>query len=577
MKLLKLYSNNPDFKEINFNPGLNIVAGLQKSSLAKDSYNGIGKSSSLNLLHLMFGGSFDDKSPSDKVLKTFLSTYGTIHLDFAIGNVKYTISKNFAVNDFYLNNEKVSMTAFPNKLSSLLPACNRFGIKFKPLFNMFARRYLPERNYYSGALTQQGQQPNDYYQMLYNLTLLGFDTSLVKKNKVISEQINDLKKTGDVLSKQKILMDDSDLLDLEEERDRLVEAKSNFIIAQNYDQLKREADELTQAMTVLRNEIFSNDKEIRKRIQTLADSKDETVDLTHVNEIYRESEFYFPEKVIVRLKEVQDFHQKIQKGRRDRLKDQIADYREQNKSLQLQLDDIEAKRDKILKDLDSKGALEEYNSIGERIRTLDADIAELNSYHTLLDKFEKDKAKLELDKAKVKADSVRYLEEQKNKLKDIESIFRGYVKKFYKDHGGRLSITNSKNAQYLFDIEPHIHKDGSQGVNEVKIFCYDLLLFSLNPDALGFLAHDGCIFSGMDPRQKATIFKVIMQAIDSSGLQYFVNMNKDTYEQILSNDGLDEDDESVLTNAEKSRIIDSTVLKLYDAGAKNTLFGRSFG
>ncbi|WP_337909664.1 DUF2326 domain-containing protein [Vibrio cholerae] len=185
--------------------------------------------------------------------------------------------------------------------------------------------------------------------------------------------------------------------------------------------------------------------------------------------------------------------------------------------------------------------------------------------------------KLELDKATVKAESVKYLEEQKVKLKDVEAKFRSFVKRFYTDHGGRLSVTNSKDAQYLYNIEPHIHKDGSQGVNEVKIFCYDLLLFSLNPTALGFLAHDSCIFSGMDPRQKATMFKVVLDAVNKSGLQYFVNMNRDTYEQVLANDGLDEDDESILTDVEKAQIIDGTVLTLYDTGPKSTLFGRTFG
>ncbi|MCG3724731.1 DUF2326 domain-containing protein [Vibrio cincinnatiensis] len=577
MKLLKLYSDNPDFKEIIFEPGLNIVAGLQLSSLAKDTYNGIGKSSSLNLLHLMFGGSFDEKSSSDKRLQTFLSTYGNMYLDFTIGTVKYTIRKNFAENDFYLNEEKINKTTFPKKLSSLVSACTKFNMNFKPLFNMFARRYLPERNYYSGALTQQGRPITDYYQMLYNLTLLGLDTKLINENRNIAEQINNLKKTEKVLNSQKIMINRSDLLDLEEERERLTNAKANFIIALNYDELKREADELTQAMTVYRNQIYTNEKEIRKRVQTLEASRDEAIDIAKVSEIYKESEFHFPEKISVRLKEAQDFHIKIQKGRKDRLKSQIADLREQNKYLQRRLERIENMRDRILKDLDSKGALEEYNSINERIRTLDADIAELTSYQTLLAKFEKDKAKLELDKATVKAEAIKYLESHQVKLKDVETKFRSFVKRFYTEHGGRLAVTNSKDAQYLYNIEPYIHKDGSQGVNEVKIFCYDFLLYSLNPDALGFLAHDSCIFSGMDPRQKATMFKVIIEAVNNNGLQYFVNMNKDTYEQVLSNEGLDADDESVLTDLERTQIIKGTVLELYDADPKNTLFGRTFG
>ncbi|MGT0150104.1 hypothetical protein ACT691_13600 [Vibrio metschnikovii] len=128
-------------------------------------------------------------------------------------------------------------------------------------------------------------------------------------------------------------------------------------------------------MAVYRNQIYTNDKEIRKRVQTLEASRDEAIDIAKVSEIYKESKFHFPEKISVRLKEAQDFHIKIQKGRKSyRLKSQIADLQEQNKHLQRRLERIESMRDRILKDLDSKGALEEYNSINERIRTLDADI-----------------------------------------------------------------------------------------------------------------------------------------------------------------------------------------------------------
>ncbi|MGT0150105.1 hypothetical protein ACT691_13605 [Vibrio metschnikovii] len=89
-------------------------------------------------------------------------------------------------------------------------------------------------------------------------------------------------------------------------------------------------------------------------------------------------------------------------------------------------------------------------------------MVELTSYQTLLAKFEKDKAKLELDKATVKAEAIKYLESHQAKLKDVETKFRSFVKRFYTDHGGRLAVTNSKDAQYLYDIEPYIHKDGSQ-------------------------------------------------------------------------------------------------------------------
>ncbi|WP_231579468.1 DUF2326 domain-containing protein [Photobacterium iliopiscarium] len=233
------------------------------------------------------------------------------------------------------------------------------------------------------------------------------------------------------------------------------------------------------------------------------------------------------------------------------------------------LNQLEWKRDLIIKDLDSKGALEEYNSIVERIRTLESEISELTSYQTCLTKFEKTKAELELQKAKIKTESIIQLEENEEHIQEIESTFRKIVKELYNGHGGSFKITNSKSAQYIYDIEAHIPKDGSQGINEVKIFCYDLLLFKLNPKTLGFIAHDGCIFSGVDPRQITTMFKIIIKNIQENDLQYFVNMNKDVYDMVIK-------DQSKLSEDDKKIIEQGTVLKLYDASPESTLFGCIF-
>lgn len=596
MKLLKLYSDNPNFKTIVFEKGLNIIAGLQSSSLSTDSYNGIGKSSSLNLIHLMFGGSFNEKISNEKKLKAFLSTYGNFYLKFSVGTVIYEIRKNFSQTDYFLNEEKINKTNYPKKLSEIFSLKNNIDFNFKPLFNMFARRYLPEKNYYSGALTQQGQGSNDYYQALYNLTLLGIDTTLVKKNKIIADELSKLRKTEQLLNKQKLNINEEDSLDLQDELSTLLDAKENFIIAKNYDDLKRSADELTLSMASLRNELHSNERDINKKNRILQTSADDVLDISKVKNIYNEAEYHFKELVTIRLDQAENFHLSIQKARKHRLEQEVLKLIEKNNIINKKLTIIETKRDKLLKDLDSSGALEEYNSIVERIRTIDKDLSELTSYQTVLSQFEKDKAKLELDKAVIKDESITFLAENKDHLDYIESMFRGLVKRFYRGQGGSLKVTNSKSAQYLYDIEPHIPKDGSQGINEVKIFCYDMLLIALNPNLIGFVAHDSCIFSGVDPRQVATMFKVVLEMVKDYDLQYFVNINKNTYDALLNEDtskdihealaGVDTSNfehniismfQPILDETDKAEIKKSTILELFDAKPENTLYGKTFG
>ncbi len=578
MKLSKLYSSNPKFKTIKFNPGLNVVAGLQSSSSKTDTYNGIGKSTSLQLVHLMFGGTLDSKKyPSDEALEKFLSGYGDFFLDFTVGTVDYTIKVNFSDKNYYLNGEKLGKSVtFAKKIKEKVLKNPSDHISFKQTLNCFARRFMPSRDYYSGTLEQQARPFEDFDQKLSNIVLLGLDASLPKAFKKACDDLKEAENILKALKKSNLTENESELRDLEDKLQSLIEDKENFVIAQNYDELKREADKLTTKMNKLRNEIFSNERGISSKQAVLDSSKEvKSVELERVERIYNEANFHFPELVSKKLKEAEEFHVRVHSARKKRLLDHVSHLKELNLSLNADLQSLELLRDEILKDLDSKGALEEYNSIVEHIRTIEAKISDLTAFQSALSHAEKDQAKYSSEKAKVKLQAVQYIEDNKARIKDIETIFRSLVRRFYEDHGGALTITpNNGDAKYLYDIKPYIPKDASQGVNEVKVFCYDMLLFLLNPKLLGFMAHDSRIFSGMDHRQIKTLFKIVLETCDKEDLQYFVNINKNTYESVIT---ASEHEEDILSEQERRTITESTVLELFDGKPENTLFGETFG
>lgn len=576
MKLLKLYSSNPKFKTIDFKPGINIVAGLQSSSSSTDTYNGIGKSSALQLVHLMLGGKLDIKKyQTDARFYKFLSGYGDFLLDLEIGSITYTIKTNFSNGIYYINDEKVGKySTLGKKLNEKIFFNNDGDISFKQTLNCFARRYLPSRNYYTDALQQQGQPPADFYQRMTNLVLLGLDISLPKKFKKIRDEIDNIGKTKSSLAKANVNFNESELRDLEDKLEALIEDKNNFIIAKNYDDLKLEADQITEAMNEARDLIYFNDRKIRSKRSILSeDNGFSSTDIEKVERIFREAEFHFPDLVRKRLEQAEEFHLKMYNSRRSRLKKDIVSLELENSKNNEYLVKLEHKRDAILKDLDSRGALEEYNSIVERIRTLESNIADLTSFQTTVASVEKELVRLEKQKADINFLAVDYIESIKGHIELIEKKFRALVRQFYTDHGGSLNIRkNDGEAKYLFEIEPYIPKDSSQGINEVKIFCYDMLLFELNKSLLGFIAHDSFLFGGVDQRQTRTMFKVAIDRCKNNGLQYFVNINKNIYEDLVSGDG--EDD--ILSLEDKSLLKEGTVLTLFDSKAENTLFGQYF-
>ncbi|MEZ8311273.1 DUF2326 domain-containing protein [Vibrio splendidus] len=576
MKLLKLSSSNPKFKTIKFNDGMNIVAGLQTSSSSTRTCNGIGKSSTLQLIHLMLGAQLDvKKHASDARLHKFLSSYGLFILDLKVGTVPYKIEINFADGDYYLDGVKQGKSGtFKKKISEKILSDSNLDASFKQVLNCFARRYLPGRNYYADPLFQQGQRMEDFNQRIANLSLLKLDTALPRQFKVVQDDLSRIAAVASSLKKANLTENESELQDLEDKLEALVLDKKNFVIAQNYDELKREADGYTEVMNTLRNQIFRIERNLRNKARTLEESKQvQTVDLDLVGQIFNEANFHFSDSIEKRLEEAQDFHIKIHTSRRKRLQDQVADLNEQLAGLITQLGSQESMRDSILKDLDAQGALEEFNSIVEHIRTTEQKIAELSSYQKAAAQIEKDRIALESEKGKINLQAIEYIESKQDHIQHVKQLFRALVRRFYDAHGGAIRIQkNMGEAKYLFDIETYIQKDGSEGVGEVKIFCYDMLLFELNSDLLGFVAHDSTLFNGVDLRQIKMMFKITLEMCEQHNLQYFVNINKDVYEQLI-----DTEDDDVLDLKDKRSLVEGTVLELFDDKPEHTLFGQYFG
>ena len=572
MKLLKLSSDNPKFKTLNFKSGLNILAGFQLSDADKKTYNGIGKSFSLHLIHLMLGSRLDRNKPKDKKILDFLSSFGTFFLDLVHENKTYKIEKNFAETHFTVNEDKITQTHYPSELRRIFIG-NSFdsNVSFKQILNCFSRRY--GSTYYSDALSQQGRPLQDYYQMYANLALLGINTELVIEKAEIKEKINKLEKARSVVESYEELLDDSNVKDLKDELQQLIQEKNDFIIAENYDKFKKEADFLTNLSNKARNDIFDITKSIARKKSSLEESNLIDVDLNKVKRIYDEANLFFDEKVSVRLDQANEFHTNLVRSRTKRINSEISDLTIQLKELEKDLADFERKRDLILKDLDSKGALEEYNSISERIRTIESEVRDLDKYREILNSFKADKTQLDLDNANLQARALQYRNQNQDYLEKVENKFRTIVKKFYTNHGGSLQLTETVDAKYLFNIDIEIPRDGSQGINEVKIFCYDFLLYQLRPELLNFMAHDGCIFSEMDPRQKSMIFKIAIETINDSGLQYFINIGQSSLDEIIDIDKK----YNVLSDDEKSYIKESIILELYDKDPSAWLFGTNFG
>ncbi len=569
MRLLQLTSSNPKFNSITFNKELSIIVGTQLSKERKKSINGIGKSMSLNLIHYMFGAEF--KSPSEKKLEQYLSKYGQFELSLIDKDIIYTIRKNFSSSEFYINDEKVIKTKYRDKLKELFLS-TELDISFKQLFNCFARRYSSDKGmiYYSNILSQQGRPLEDYYQQFTNLYLLNIDMSLVKESFSIRDKLDKLKNAEKTVKEYEEALDKTNINDIRDERVNLETQLDSFIIAENYDILKNQADILTNQINEFRNKVFYSTKKLQTKKLNYDKSEYVDIDIDKIESLFNEANFFFKQNISKRLDEAQKFHNNLLANRKKRLKDEISILEIEIEELDKDMKELAFKRDTILKDLDNKGALEERDSLKDRIKTLYEEEKNLERYEHILSDFREDKVNLDVEEALVRKKSLTYLNSIHKNLLNTETLFRNLVKEFYDNEGGVFKLEQAPSAKYLFNIISHIPKEGSQGVNEVKIFCYDVLLYLLNPDLLGFLAHDGCLFSEMDRRQQSTILKVVINLTKNYNLQYFLNIGDSTLNSILK------EENDILNKTEKDFIKECIVLELSDDDEKNWLFGESF-
>ena len=114
------------------------------------------------------------------------------------------------------------------------------------------------------------------------------------------------------------------------------------------------------------------------------------------------------------------------------------------------------------------------------------------------------------------------------------------------DVPGNLIIEVGKNG-YQFEVG--IQRTGATGIENKKVFCYDLTLAQLRSSQShhpGLLLHDSPMFDGVDERQKAAAWARAKAESERLGFQYICMVNTDDIPAGEVMQGLDIRDESLV-------------------------------
>jgi uncharacterized protein YydD (DUF2326 family) len=581
-------SDLASFKSLDLRPGLNILLA-DKSAGATDrqSRNGAGKTSLVELIHFALGANADKgsifRSPTleEFLFKLDLDVCGARLTAGRRGKKPSLIQIDGDPSSWPVQptlNDKSGLLEFENEdwktiLGHLwfgLPARRenedkaRFEPSFRSLFSYFARRQSA-----GGFLdpTRNGEKQQNWDQQVAVSYLLGLDWTV---SQGLQELRGQEKMTGELRKAAKggelgrLFENAADLRTklavAEAKAVRLKNQISSFKVVPQYEALEREATDLTRSLNSLSDENVIDRQlvdELRRALEAEADPA--THDLTA---LYEEAGVVLPGVVAKRYADVEAFHRAILANRRSHLSSEIQSADARIVSRIASKVKYDKRRAEIMEILNAGGALDSYNRLNEETGRVEAEVQTLRLRLEAAERLETTKTDVNVRRAQIAQALKNDIHERAEIIREAILTFEGLSEALYEKEGS-LTIAASNNGP-VFEVK--IESQRSKGINNMQIFCFDMMLSVLGKKrnrSPGFLIHDSHLFDGVDERQTARALQLGAQRSREHGFQYLVTLNSDA----LPKDGFDEG----------FRVEDHILpIRLTDASETGGLFGLRF-
>lgn len=535
-----LTSSLSTFKTLEFKPGLNILlAQRHETSGARDTRNGTGKTSFIELVHYILS---ERRNPQDDFHKPEL--IGSVfEAAFKDNGSEFTIKRKAGATKDELWRDAVEIS--PADLRADL-AQDWFGLsaettseKYTPKFGALLAYFIrKERNggFASAVLNSSSQQGWDSQVCL--AYLLGFDWRLPQKLQLKKDQ----KKDADTLAKMiksgyltdgaldiKKMQARLDLLDTEIDTKR--EEIRSATVVDGYRSHEVAANELSTNIRDL-NEANLEDLDLCEGIdEALAEVED--ANMADVRSMYEQVGIFFTDQVKKRFEQVEAFHKQVAQNRETHLRKEMQNAQQRISGRRKDIDRLQFALTEKMALLRSGIAIERLTYLQSDLNRLEAEQADLQQQIPKFQNVADDQKKLKRQIDDLVDLIGQDVMERDAPRKSAVQIFAD-TSQFLYDEPGQLIIGKSSGVAGL-SIETDIVGKKSGGKNHMQVFCFDWLLVeaALKKDRFpGFLIHDSHIFDGVDGRQIALSLKLAQEKCDALGVQYIVAMNSDDLEKI---------------------------------------------
>ena len=216
-----------------------------------------------------------------------------------------------------------------------------------------------------------------------------------------------------------------------------------------------------------------------------------------------------------------------------------------------------------MKILETHGALAEYVLIQDRYAEAKQLLEDAKKRLESAEYIEDSKSRLKIENQELLIKSRQDYNERMQIREQAISLFKANTEFLYPE-AGTLTI-DLKETGYSFGVD--IKSSRSQGVNYMKVFCYDMVLAELGCSRIrypDFLVHDSTIFDGVDERQVARALILAQLKCEKLGYQYICLVNSD----MVPNQEFDDEFVSLFN--------DNIVLRISDNQENGGLLGIRF-
>ena len=558
----RIYSNLKSFRELQLTSGLNVLlADKSKDASDKQTRNGAGKTSLIELIHFVLGGNVG----TDSIFRSQTLALWNFGLDVDIGGERIAIERSGGaparIKIASGNTSNWSIQPKPNRQTGALTISNAqwksvlaelaFGLpsdratahgKFSPTFRSLLP-YFVRRQDSDGFLSHDAhsskQAPWD--RQVGISFILGFDWSVSQRFQLLREQEKVIKQLKASARKGVLPGFRGSAASLrtqvtlaEAKADTLKQQLDAFNVVPEYESIEREATQLTRDINRLSNENTADRQLVDQLNQALGNER--APEAGDLESVFLEAEIVLPDLVTRRLAAATEFHQAIIRNRRAHLRSEIArtlnriDQRDGEKAAK------GARLSDLMRILESGGALDQYTLLQDEYSRLRTDAEALKQQLVTAERLESAQTKAEIERRQLQERLRQDFHEREAALEEAIVLFEELSKALYeRERTGSLTVDATENGP-IFEV--HIDAKRSHGITNMQVFCFDMMMavivsrWRCSP---GFLVHDSHLFDGVDERQVARALQIGREFAEECGFQYLVTMNSD----VLPRDGFD--------------------------------------